>query len=163
MNKYIKDYLEQKEEREKKTLAKEVNKIIQHLEIGEKVYDEQYKPVSNEFPKYDEEKKLAYKYDIGDASLEEYRLFLQMVAPKKENVKPIVKTNLSGWFKFATVMMVLFGIGLLILIIVSHNEEDVGYFLIGLGGFLVLSLFCGILQLLAEIKLGIDNLQNRGE
>ena len=161
MNKYIKDYVEQKEEREKRRLAKEVNKIIQSLEIGEKVYDEQYKPSSNEFPKYDEEKKLAYKYDIGDASLEEYKLFLQMFAPKKETVKPIVITKLSGWFKFATVMMVLSGIGLLSLIIVSYNENDFGYFLIGLGGFLTMSLFCGILQLLAEIKRGIDNLQNK--
>lgn len=161
MNRFIKDYLEQKEEREKNILAKEVHKIIQHLEIGEKVYDEQYKPISDEFPKYDEEKKLAYKYDIGDASLEEYRLFLQMVAPKIEIVKPIVKTKLSGWFKFATVMMVLSGIGLFILAIVSCNEEDVGYFLIGLGAYLMISIFCGILQLLAGIKFGIDDLQNK--
>lgn len=161
MNKFIKDYIDRKEEIEKKRLAKEVHKIIQYLEIGDKVYDEQYKPISDEFPKYDEEKKLAYKYDIGDASLEEYRLLLQMFAPKKENAKPIVITKLSGWFKFATAIMVLSGIGLLSLFIVSHNENDFGYFLMGLGGFLIMSLFSGILQLLAEIKLGIDNLQNK--
>ena len=46
MNKFIKDYIDRKEEIEKKRLAKEVHKIIQYLEIGDKVYDEQYKQLA---------------------------------------------------------------------------------------------------------------------
>jgi hypothetical protein len=76
----------------------------------------------------------------------------------------IIKQNnpqRSGWYTFATIMMVIAGIGLLVLAAVSVIEENGLFFLIGLGEFLMISLFCGIVQLLAGIKLGIDNLQNK--
>ncbi len=58
-------------------------------------------------------------------------------------------------------MLVLSSIGLLILAILSLSEENAIYFIAGLGEFILFSLFCGIVQLLAGIKQGIDNLQNK--
>ena len=56
-------------------------------------------------------------------------------------------------------MLVLSIIALVILTILSLSEENAIYIIIGLGEFILFSLFCGIVQLLAGIKQGIDNLQ----
>ena len=81
-----------------------------------------------------------------------------------ENIpnRPIAKyVERSGWYTYATLMLILSAIGLLILVILSLSEENAIYFIIGLGEFILFSLFCGIVQLLAGIKQGIDNLQNK--
>lgn len=67
----------------------------------------------------------------------------------------------SGWYTYASIMLVLSFIGLLILAILGLSEENAIFFIIGLGEFVLFSLFCGIVQLLAGIKQGIDNLQNK--
>lgn len=158
MNKYIQDYLKQREEKEKKVLEREVNRIIQNLEIGEKVYNEKEKYPKYDYPKFDTEKKMPFKYDIGDATIEELRLFLQTVSPKKEETKPLEPVKRSKWYTFATIMIVLSAIGLCILGIVSISEEDPIFFLIGLGEFFMVSLFCAIVQLLAGLKQNFDTL-----
>ena len=78
--------------------------------------------------------------------------------PEKEKVKEV---ELSGWYYFATVLMIISAIGLAILAIVSFHVHNAIFFWVGLGEFITISLFCGIMQLLAGIKKGIDNLQNR--
>lgn len=65
----------------------------------------------------------------------------------------------SGWYTYATIMMILSAIGLVVLAIVSISMENIIFFIIGLGEFIMFSLYCGIVQLLAGIKHGIDNLQ----
>ena len=79
--------------------------------------------------------------------------------------KPEKRTTLyverSGWYKYATIMLVLSTIGLVVLAIASIGMENILFFIIGLGEFIMFSLFCGIVQLLAGIKQGIDNLQNK--
>ena len=158
MNKYIQDYFKQREEKEKKVLEREVNRVIQNLEIGEKVYDEKDKYPKYEYPKFDTEKKMPFKYDIGDATIEELRLLLQTVSPKKEEKKLFEPAKCSKWYTFATVLIVLSAIGLCILGIVSLNEEDPLFVLIGLGEFFTVSLFCAIVQLLAGLKQNFDTL-----
>ena len=76
--------------------------------------------------------------------------------PNRQTVKYVER---SGWHTYATIMLVLSSIGLLILAILSLSEENAIYFIIGLSEFILFSLFCGIVQLLAGIKQGIDNLQ----
>lgn len=78
--------------------------------------------------------------------------------PNRPTVKYVER---SGWYTYATIMIVLSAIGLLILAELSLSEENAIYFIIGLGEFILFSLFCGIVQLLAGIKQGIDNLQNK--
>lgn len=64
----------------------------------------------------------------------------------------------SGWHTYATIMLI-FGILLFIaMTIASFAIGDWLLFSIGLGEFIMFSLFCGIVQLLAGIKHRIDNL-----
>jgi len=65
----------------------------------------------------------------------------------------------SGWYAYATVMLMLSIIGLVVLIIASIVTENIVFFIAGLGEFIMFSLFCGIVQLLAGIKHGIDNMK----
>ncbi len=76
----------------------------------------------------------------------------------KQTIKTVER---SGWYTYATIMLVLSFIGLLILAILSLSEGNAIFFIIGLGEFIMFSLFCGIVQLLAGIMQGIDNLQNK--
>ena len=161
MNTYIQNYLKEKEEQEKDTLKREVNRVIQSLEIGEKVYNEKSTYTNAEFPKIDPEKRKPFKYDIGDATKEEYELLLKKAIKKKEVSKTKYEAPISKWHKYAMAMLIISIIGLLVLAILSLSEENVIYFVIGLGEFILFSLFCGIVQLLAGIKQGIDNLQNK--
>lgn len=65
----------------------------------------------------------------------------------------------SGWYTYATIMLVLSVIGLAIMIIASITEENIDFFIFGVAEFIMFSLFCGIVQLLAGIKHGIDNMK----
>ena len=160
MNKYIQEFLEKRKENEKKLLERKVQKIIQNLEIGEKVYGEKFICATEEFPKFDKEKRMPFRYDIGDATKEEYELLLKEVSPTNEN--KIKKTaEISKWYTYAKVMLIVSAVGLLILAIFSISEKDAIYFCVGAGECVMFSLFCAIVQLLAGIKQGIDNLVDR--
>ena len=162
MNKYIQEYLKQREEKEKKNLMREVNKVVQKIEIGEKVYYEDSKQPKYEFPKFDTEKKMSYKYDIGDATIEELRLLLQVAVPKKEEIKPLVIAERSKWHIFATVMIILGGVAVGITMIVVLDNSNWTPFIIALGSYLVELGFWAIVQLLAGIKQDVDTLlQNK--
>lgn len=69
--------------------------------------------------------------------------------------------SLSIWWTIATIIMILSGVGLFVLTFVSIAEKNAIYFIAGFGEFIVILLFCGIIQLLAKIKFGIDKLQNK--
>lgn len=160
MNKYIQEFLEKRKENEKKLLERKIQKVIQNLEIGEKVYGEKFFRTNEEFPNFDKEKGMPFKYDIGDATKEEYELLLKEVSPTNEN--KIKKTAvISEWYLYAKVMLIVSAVGLLILAIFSISEKDAIYFCVGAGEFVMFSLFCAIVQLLAGIKQGIDNLLDR--
>ena len=158
MNKYIQEYLKQREEKEKKSLMREVNRVVQNIEIGEKVYYVDSKQPKYEYPKFDTEKKMSYKYDIGDASIEELRLLLQAAAPKKEEIKPLEIAERSKWHTFATVMNILGGIAVGITLIVVLDNRDWTPFIIALGSYLVELGFWAVVQLLSGIKQGVDTL-----
>lgn len=141
---------------------REVNKVVQKIEIGEKVYYEDSKQPKYEFPKFDTEKKMSYKYDIGDATIEELRLLLQVAVPKKEEIKPLVIAERSKWHIFATVMIILGGVAVGITLIVVLDNSNWTPFIIALGSYLVELGFWAIVQLLAGIKQDVDTLlQNK--
>lgn len=79
----------------------------------------------------------------------------------KPEKRTAVYVERSGWYTYATIMMVLSAIGFAVLAIASISMENISFFIIGLSEFIMFSLFCGIVQLLAGIKQGIDNLQNK--
>ena len=141
---------------------REVNKVVQKIEIGEKVYYEDSKQPKYEFPKFDTEKKMSYRYDIGDATIEELRLLLQVAVPKKEEIKPLVIAERSKWHIFATVMIILGGVAVGITLIVVLDNSNWTPFIIALGSYLVELGFWAIVQLLAGIKQDVDTLlQNK--
>ncbi len=158
MNKYVQEYLEKRNSLKKEKIQKHLFKIMNNLRIGEKEYPENSEYSRDDYPYWDADERKYYRYNAGEISEEEYKLLVQ-----ESNDEPqyIEKSKRSNWYGFATVIMVISGIGLLILALISLGEENSTYFLIGLGEFLMVSLFCGIMQLLAGIKQGIDNLQNK--
>lgn len=158
MNKYIQDYFNKREEREKEDLMREVNRLIQDLEIGEKIYNEQAQCPTYSYPKFDAAKKMPFKYDIGDASIEELRLLIETAAPKKKEVKRFEPAKRSKWYTFATVMIILSAVALVILGICSFIEKNADYFIIGVCAFLTDITILAIVQLLSGIKQGIDTL-----
>lgn len=84
---------------------------------------------------------------------------VESVSPKTVKRKPAY-VPLSGWHTFATIMLVLSALVFVGWVFVSVLEGD-EYFIIGLVGFVVIFLLCGIVQLLAGIKRGIDKLYNK--
>lgn len=82
-----------------------------------------------------------------------------------ESLEPKAETRTSkyfersGWYTYATVMLVLSVIGLVILIIASIATENIVFLIAGIGEFIMFSLVCGIVQLLSGIKHGIDNMK----
>ena len=72
--------------------------------------------------------------------------------------KKAIFVERSGWHTYATIILILSFIALLSSVVLSLSEKNIGIFFIGLGEFILFSLFCGIVQLLAGIKQGIDNL-----
>ena len=161
MNEYVQKYLEQRNAQKKEEHEKLLLKVMNNLKIGEREYSQDSNNNYEDFPYWDADKGNWYRYNAGEISEEEFNLIVQDVQDASNKTKLVEKPERSGWYAFATFIMILSGIGLFILAIVSISEANAIYFLIGLGEFLMISLFCGILQLLAGIKLGIDNLQNR--
>jgi hypothetical protein len=75
---------------------------------------------------------------------------------EKATLEQCKKPERSGWHAFATTIIILSAIGLIILGIVSISEKNSMFFLIGLGEFIMVSIICAIVQLLADIKLRIN-------
>ena len=155
MNEYIQKYLEKRNVEKKEEQQKQVLKLINNLRIGEREYPENSEYNRDDYPFWDADKGKYYRYNIGEITDEEFNLLME---GKKDEPKYVEAPERSSWYSFATVMIVLSGIGLFILGIVSISEENALFFLIGLGEFFMMSLFCAIVQLLAGIKQGVDTL-----
>ena len=155
MNEFVQKYLEKRNAEKREEQRKKVLKLMGMLKIGEKEYPENSDYDCNDYPYWDVEKRKYYRYNPGEMSDEEVALLLQNIPVETEHA---VEPERSGWYSFATFMIVLSSIGLFVLSIVSITEENAIYFLIGLGEFFMVSLFCAVVQLLASIKLGVDKL-----
>lgn len=90
---------------------------------------------------------------------------------KKEEIKSekdgekLKTPELSGWYSFATAIMVIESIAVVILLVVTLFSDYSNWylFLIVLGVYLFELAFLSIIQLLAGIKLGIEKLVNNNE
>lgn len=161
MNEYVQKYLEKREAQRKEELKKQALKIMNKLKIGEKEYPEGSDPDLVEYPYWDLDKGKRYRYNAGELSEEEIKLILQDHADESKLVE---KAERSGWYTFATVMMVIGGLGVLITLFIAASDSyhpNWTPFFVALISFMFELGFWATVQLLAGIKQGIDNLQNK--
>lgn len=157
MNKYVQEFLEKKDAQKKEELKKQALKIMNELRIGEREYPENSDFNLFDYPYWDADKGKYYRYNAGDISEEEFKMLVQ-------ESKFIEKAERSGWYGFATAMMIIGGLGVLITFIIAiSNDYHPNWtpFLVALISYLFELGFWATVQLLAEIKQGIDNLQNK--
>ena len=155
MNEYVQKYLEKRNAEKKEEQRRQVLKLVSNLRIGAREYPVNSDYNLEDYPYWDKDKGKYYRYNVGELTDEEFDLLMK---DRKEEPKYVEAPERSDWYNFATIMIVLSGIGLFILGIVSISEENALFFLIGLGEFFMVSLFCAIVQLLAGIKQGVDTL-----
>ena len=159
MNKYVQNYLELRNAQKRDEQQNQVRKLINNLRIGEKEYPENSDYDRDDYPYWDTDKGKYYRYNIGEISDDELELLL---ASEKDEPKYVEAPTRSGWHGFATFMIILGGVAVLIVLFVTLAERSWHRnwtpFLIVLGSYLMELGFWAIVQLLANIKLGIDNL-----
>ena len=154
MNKYVQNYLELRNAQKRDEQQNQVRKLINNLRIGEKEYPENSDYDRDDYPYWDTDKGKYYRYNIGEISDDELELLL---ASEKDEPKYVEAPTRSGWHGFATFMIILGGVAVLIVLERSWHRNWTP-FLIVLGSYLMELGFWAIVQLLANIKLGIDNL-----
>lgn len=161
MNKYVQEYLAKKDAQRKEDLKKQALKIMNNLRIGEREYPESQDYDRIDFPYWDTDKGKYYRYNAGDISEEEFKMLVQ---ESNDEPKFVEKAERSGWYGFATAMMVIGGIGVLITLIIAISDSyhpNWTPFFIALISYMFELGFWATVQLLAGIKQGIDNLQNK--
>ncbi len=166
MNKYVQEYLAKKDAQRKEDLKKQALKIMNNLRIGEREYPESQDYDRIDFPYWDTDKKIHYRYNAGEITEEEFKKLVQESSNEPQYVEPkhIEKAERSNWYTFATVMMVIGGIGVLITLIIAIGDSyhpNWTPFFIALISYLFELGFWATVQLLAGIKQGVDNLQNK--
>lgn len=153
MNEKIQNYLNKRKEEVALEREKEKQQLLENLKLGERVYSEN-STRTIEFPLYDDNlgsKLKAYKIDSAqDLTEEDYEEI------KKYSQKGYGITKEPGaWYTFATVMMVLGALGVVIALFVCLSEpfnRDYTPFIIALGGYLIELGLWAIVQLLAQIE-----------
>ena len=161
MNKYVQEYLEKKDELKKNELKKQMFKVMNNLRIGEKEYPENSDYERNDYPYWDNDKGKYYRYNAGDISEEE---FMMLIQESNEEPKFVEKAERSGWYGFATAMMIIGGLGVFITFIIAISDSyhpNWTPFFVALISYMFELGFWATVQLLAGIKQGIDNLQNK--
>lgn len=161
MNEYVQKYLEKRNEQKKEARQKQLYKVINNLRIGEKEYPENSDYNSSDYPYWDVEKGKYYRYNVGEVTEEEFNMLVQDAT---EDPKFVKKAERSSWYNFAIVMMVLGGLSVLITLIVTVSDSyhpNWTPFVVALVSYLFELGFWATVQLLAGIKQGIDNLQNK--
>ncbi len=115
MNKYIEEYISQRKQEivEDDLLAKQAEKeeILSKLHIGKREYHKDFPNESEDnFPCYDSVKNQYFRYNIGEVSDDDY---IELLKYLPEEDKPKKKNNkqMSGWYTFAIIMMILCCIG----------------------------------------------------
>ncbi len=163
MNEYVQKYLEKKNEQKKEELQKKLYKVMNNLRIGEREYPENSDYNREDYPYWDNDKKKYYRYNAGEVTEDEFNMLVQYDVSGKEQ-KHVEKAERSRWYTFATVMMVLGGMAVLITLVMAIGD---GYgsswmpFIVALASYLLELGFWATVQLLAGIKQGLDNLQNK--
>lgn len=163
MNKYLQEYLEKKNAQKNEELKKQMFKVLNSLRIGEREYPENSDYDRSDFPYWDNDKGKYYRYNVGDITEEELKMFVQETETNDEP-KFVEKAERSGWFSFATAMIIIGGLGVLITFLIAISDSyDPNWipFLVALISYLFELGFWATVQLLAGIKQGIDNLQNK--
>lgn len=162
MNEYVQKYLEKRNAEKKEEQRKQVLKLCNNLRIGEREYSEGSE-YTETYPYWDNDKGKHYRYNIGEITDEEFNLLMdgKRDEPKRDEPKYVEEPTRSGWFTFATVMIILGGIAVAITLIAVLADEwhrNWTPFFIVLGGYLLELGFWAIVQLLAGIKQGVDTL-----
>ena len=163
MNEHVQKYLEKRNAEKKEEQRKQVLKLSNDLRIGEREYLENSDYTTESYPYWDAEKQKRYRYNIGELSEEEFNLLLdgKKLDGKKDESKYVEAPERSGWYTFATVMIILGGVAVvitLIAVLAENWHRNWTPFFIVLGGYLMELGFWAIVQLLAGIKQGVDTL-----
>ncbi len=156
MNEKIQTYLNKRKEEIALEREKEKQQLLENLKLGERVYSDG-STRTIEFPLFDESydsKNKAYKIDsakdLNEEEYEELKKYSQKGYGTDKAKEPGV------WYTFATVMMVLGGIGVLIALSICLSESsyhrDYTPVAIALGGYLIELGLWAIVQLLAKIE-----------
>ena len=111
MNKYIQDYISKMQKENKEDEKMSLAEVLNKLQIGQKEYLGDFKGAPTvDFPFFDMEKNDYYRYSVGEVSDEEYEELLKYV-PEDVNPKSATKGNMSFWYWFAIILMVIGVIG----------------------------------------------------
>lgn len=86
---------------------------------------------------------------------------LNIACESQDTKRHVTYVERSGWHTYASFMLILGILLFFTMTIASFMIGDWLLFTIGLGEFIMFSLFCGIVQLLAGIKHSIDNLHSK--
>ena len=161
MNEYVQKYLEKRNEQKKEEFQKQLFRMMNKLRIGEREYPENSDYYPEDYPYWDADKKKYYRYNAGEITEEEFNMLVQ---DDHDEPKFVEKAERSNWYTFATVMMVLGGLAVLVTFIIAvcdSYEPNWTPFIVALISYLFELGFWATVQLLAGIKQGIDNLQNK--
>ena len=156
MNEKIQNYLNKRKEEIALECEKEKQQLLEELKLGERVYSDS-STRTLEFPLYNDDydsNRKAYKIDsaqdLTDEEYEELKKYSQKGYGTSKANEP------GGWHTFATVMMVLGALGVVIALLVCLSESSYhrNYtpFIIALGGYLIELGLWAIVQLLAKIE-----------
>ncbi len=136
------------------------------LRIGEREYPETSDFDLKDYPYWDTGKNEHYRYNAGEITEEEFKKLVQESSDEPKYVVPkhVEKAERSSWYGFATAMMIIGGLGVLITLIIAliddYHPNWIPFF-VALVSYLFELGFWATVQLLAGIKQGIDNLQNK--
>ena len=164
MNKYIEEYLEKKaaERRaeQQREAQEKIMKMAQQLKIGEREYNEdEIVGTSESYPHWDRQEKCAFRYNVGDVTVEDYEALAALFRKEEVKVKPAER---SGWYTFAVIMIVIGGLGVLsafVAVVADDSYRKVWTpFWISLVSYLFVVGFFGIIMLLSQIKETLDNI-----
>ncbi len=156
MNEKIQNYITKRKEEIALEKEKEKQKLLEELKLGERIYSDSATR-SVEFPLYDDSfdsKNKAYRIDVAqDLTEEEYD---EIKKYSQKGYGTSKANEPSGWYSFATVMMVLGGIGVLIILFACLAENsykrDYTPLAIAVGGYLLELGLWAIVQLLSKIE-----------
>ena len=159
MNEHVQNYLKLRDANKREEQRKQLQKLINDIRIGDKEYPTDADYDRDDYPYWDADNRKYYRYNVGEISDEELRLLLE---DQKDEHIYVETPEKSGWHTFATIMIILGGLAVLVTLIAVLSERSWHRswtpFFIVLGGYLMELGFWAIVQLLADIKLGVDKL-----
>lgn len=156
MDERIQTYIEKRKEEIALEREKEKQQLLENLKLGERVYSDD-SVCTLEYPLFDDSydaKRKAYKIDTAQTLTEEEYDEIRRISKKGYGTSKDKEP--SGWHTFATVMMFLGAVAVIISLFSCLSESsyrrDFTPFIITLGGYLVELGLWAIVQLLAKIE-----------